>query len=365
MTAPTMRTNRNVPADPVEDADRADRLHGSAARCSRGCAGDLGGGGEQPGRLGPRAGLSAHGLVVVGPGRMARPGLRPRADGADGGGRADPAASRRPGEYPRGGRIHLRLWLAERLADELGAANLAGAAWMPTYARALGAKIGKQVDLHSIPPVTGMLTLGDGCSVEPEVDLSRPLAGRRRAAHRRDQGRRRCARGHPQHALPGGRRGARRRGRSRVGGRRHGHEGRVLDRVARRARGPDSGPVVGESPRPQPGWVLAYAAIASVISLLPIVAVRGRDWRSPCRGCETRTRSARRRWCCWRSLPLRRGGRAASSWRCLSRAGTTPRDRVVDRAPTRSTAVRAWQAWATMKVLDEARTGCSLSTRAR
>ena len=77
-----------------------------------------------------------------------------------------------PGDYPRGGRIHLRLWLAERLADELGAANLAGAAWMPTYARALGAKVGRSVDLHSIPPVTGMLTLGSGCSVEPEVDLS-------------------------------------------------------------------------------------------------------------------------------------------------------------------------------------------------
>ena len=77
-----------------------------------------------------------------------------------------------PGDYPRGGRIHLRLWLAERLADELGAANLAGATWMPTYARLLGARVGKRVDLHSVPPVTGMLSLGAGCSVEPEVDLS-------------------------------------------------------------------------------------------------------------------------------------------------------------------------------------------------
>ena len=77
-----------------------------------------------------------------------------------------------PGDYPRGGRVHLRLWLAERLVDELGAVNLAGAALMPTYARALGAKVGDDVDLHSLPPVTGMLTLGKGCSVEPEVDLS-------------------------------------------------------------------------------------------------------------------------------------------------------------------------------------------------
>jgi len=77
-----------------------------------------------------------------------------------------------PGDYPRGGKVHLRLWLAERLADELGATNLAGAALMPTYARALGAKVGRDVDLHSVPPVTGMLTLGNGCSIEPEVDLA-------------------------------------------------------------------------------------------------------------------------------------------------------------------------------------------------
>ena len=75
------------------------------------------------------------------------------------------------GDYPRGGRVHLRLWVAERLADELGAANLAGAAWVKYYGRALGANIGKHVDLHSIPPITGLLSLGEGCSVESEVDL--------------------------------------------------------------------------------------------------------------------------------------------------------------------------------------------------
>ena len=40
-----------------------------------------------------------------------------------------------PGRHPRGGKVHLRLWLAERIADEMGAANLAGAPWMPVYAR--------------------------------------------------------------------------------------------------------------------------------------------------------------------------------------------------------------------------------------
>lgn len=77
-----------------------------------------------------------------------------------------------PGTYPRGGREHLRLWVAHRLVEASGAANLSGAPWMIYYARALGARIGRGVDLHTLPPVTGMLDLGDGCSVEPEVDLS-------------------------------------------------------------------------------------------------------------------------------------------------------------------------------------------------
>ncbi|MFV0533438.1 MAG: Pls/PosA family non-ribosomal peptide synthetase [Cumulibacter sp.] len=78
----------------------------------------------------------------------------------------------RPGVYPRGGRIHIKLWAAERLADAVGAINLAGAPWIAYYARALGCTIGKNVDLHSLPPVTGLLTLGKQCSIEPEVDLS-------------------------------------------------------------------------------------------------------------------------------------------------------------------------------------------------
>ncbi|MEV0947408.1 Pls/PosA family non-ribosomal peptide synthetase [Rhodococcus sp. NPDC049939] len=77
-----------------------------------------------------------------------------------------------PGTYPRGGSEHLRLWVALRLAEASGAANLSGAPWILYYARALGVKVGKDVDLHTLPPVTGMLELGDGCSVEPEVDLS-------------------------------------------------------------------------------------------------------------------------------------------------------------------------------------------------
>lgn len=75
------------------------------------------------------------------------------------------------GRHPRGGSVHLRLWTAERLAEYTGATALTGS-WLECYARALGAKVGPEVDLHSLPPVTGMLKLGRGCAVESEVDLS-------------------------------------------------------------------------------------------------------------------------------------------------------------------------------------------------
>jgi non-ribosomal peptide synthetase-like protein len=77
-----------------------------------------------------------------------------------------------PGTYPRGGAVHLRLWFTEQLATRIGAAELSGAPWITHYARALGAEIGPDADLHSLPPITGMLQLGRNAAVEPEVDLS-------------------------------------------------------------------------------------------------------------------------------------------------------------------------------------------------
>jgi non-ribosomal peptide synthetase-like protein len=77
-----------------------------------------------------------------------------------------------PGSYPRSGRVHLRLWLAEQIADTASAVSLASAPLVPYYARALGARIAPDATLHSVPPVTGWLTVGAGASVEPEVDLS-------------------------------------------------------------------------------------------------------------------------------------------------------------------------------------------------
>ena len=78
----------------------------------------------------------------------------------------------RSGSYPRGGSVHLRLWAATRLAELSGATSVAGASWTTRYARLLGASVGDDVDLHAAPPVTGLLKVGRGAAVEPEVDLA-------------------------------------------------------------------------------------------------------------------------------------------------------------------------------------------------
>ena len=77
----------------------------------------------------------------------------------------------RPGVYPRSGWVHKRLWLAEHIADIAAAVAVASAPWVTWYAKLLGNRIGSDADLHSVPPVTGFLTLGEGAAVEPEVDL--------------------------------------------------------------------------------------------------------------------------------------------------------------------------------------------------
>ncbi|MBA8931856.1 non-ribosomal peptide synthetase-like protein [Kutzneria viridogrisea] len=77
-----------------------------------------------------------------------------------------------PGEHRRGGATHLRLWTAERLVLLGGLAEITGTHWCLRYARALGCQVGENVELHALPPVTGLGSFGDGCSVESEVDLA-------------------------------------------------------------------------------------------------------------------------------------------------------------------------------------------------
>jgi non-ribosomal peptide synthetase-like protein len=78
----------------------------------------------------------------------------------------------RAGDHPRGGSVHLRVWLAERIAAAMGVGSVSCAPLAGWYARLLGADVGRDTDLHSLPPVTGLLTLGTGSSVNTEVDLA-------------------------------------------------------------------------------------------------------------------------------------------------------------------------------------------------
>ena len=100
-------------------------------------------------------------LLICAPGRLAVSALTARMV----------LAGIRPGSYTRGGSVHLRLWFAERAAEELGAGRIAGAGMVRWYARMLGCSIGRNVELHTMPPLTGLLTVGNNAAIEPEVDL--------------------------------------------------------------------------------------------------------------------------------------------------------------------------------------------------
>ncbi|OFT57862.1 amino acid adenylation protein [Corynebacterium sp. HMSC05H05] len=78
----------------------------------------------------------------------------------------------KPGVYARGGAQHVRLWAAERWLAASGALNISSANAAKVTARMLGATIGKGVDMHAFAPVTGLLSIGEGSAIEPEVDLS-------------------------------------------------------------------------------------------------------------------------------------------------------------------------------------------------
>ncbi|MGK2949885.1 MAG: Pls/PosA family non-ribosomal peptide synthetase, partial [Acidimicrobiales bacterium] len=177
-----------------------------------------------------------------------------------------------PGTYPRGGRVHVRLWAAEQLADAAGAANLAGAPWITYYARALGATVGRGVDLHTLPPVTGLLTVGDGASIEPEVDLAgywldgdEVVIGRVHVGAEATIGSRSTL-------LPGARVGRRAEvaAGSAVTGRVPGKE-RWSGSPARRV-GKAKATWPAERPPRNTRWAVAYGAASAVMSLVPLAA---------------------------------------------------------------------------------------------
>ncbi len=259
-----------------------------------------------------------------------------------------------PGSYPRGGKIHLRIWLAERLVDELGAANISGALLMRWYARLLGATVGRDVDLHTVPPVTGLLHLGEACAVEPEVDL---------AGYWVDGSRLRVG---AVHVGAGARLGARTTlapgahvgagaevapGSAVFGVVPDGEywSGAPAQRIGR-ARGPFHDSPADNRPR----WLTAYATTSLVIALLPVASVAS--------GLAVAWRALRH------STDLGDGLRTAALWATPSSlvaaltltAGVWLLTRLLGvglRPGVHPVQGRvAWQAWSTMRLLDEART---------
>ncbi|MEQ6900455.1 Pls/PosA family non-ribosomal peptide synthetase, partial [Nocardioides sp. YIM 152588] len=178
-----------------------------------------------------------------------------------------------PGDYARGGKVHLRLWAAERIGDQVGAVSLAGAPWLPWYALLLGARIGFNADLHTLPPVTGNLRVGKGASIEPEVDLSgywidgntlhlgTVVIGKRARIGTRSMLGPGAVVGDDAEVAPG----------SAVFGTVPEGEfwsGAPAVRMSRSARGPWD-----DRPRASRGWSTAYGALALLLGSLPVLAV--------------------------------------------------------------------------------------------
>jgi non-ribosomal peptide synthetase-like protein len=75
------------------------------------------------------------------------------------------------GRYPRHGWLACRVWFVERLAEVCHLDRLAGTPWAVRYARICGARVGDGARLGTLPPVTGLLSVGAGATIEGEVDV--------------------------------------------------------------------------------------------------------------------------------------------------------------------------------------------------
>ena len=77
----------------------------------------------------------------------------------------------RPGEYLRGGWTHLRVWAATRFVTYLRLESVLGTPFTPLLYRLFGCEVGRGAKLSTMPPVTGLLSVGQDSSLEQEVDV--------------------------------------------------------------------------------------------------------------------------------------------------------------------------------------------------
>jgi non-ribosomal peptide synthetase-like protein len=77
----------------------------------------------------------------------------------------------RPGRYSRYSSLAARLWFIDRLAEVTRWGRLGGTPWADRYARLVGADVGKGARLATVAPAGSLLHIGDGATVESNVDL--------------------------------------------------------------------------------------------------------------------------------------------------------------------------------------------------
>ena len=77
-----------------------------------------------------------------------------------------------PGEYRRGSWAHIRLWMAERILEFNKFEGIQGAPAMTLLFRMLGNRVGRGAQLTTLPPVTGLLRVGERSVLEREADVA-------------------------------------------------------------------------------------------------------------------------------------------------------------------------------------------------
>jgi non-ribosomal peptide synthetase-like protein len=77
----------------------------------------------------------------------------------------------RPGRYSRYSSLAARLWFVDRLAELTRFNRLGGTPWADRYARLVGADVGTGARLATVPPAGSLLHIGDGATVESNVDM--------------------------------------------------------------------------------------------------------------------------------------------------------------------------------------------------
>jgi non-ribosomal peptide synthetase-like protein len=77
-----------------------------------------------------------------------------------------------PGRYPRCSSLTARLWFLSRLSEMTRNDRFGGTPFAARYAQLLGAKVGAQARLATVPPAGSLLSIGAGATIEAGVDMT-------------------------------------------------------------------------------------------------------------------------------------------------------------------------------------------------